>query len=104
MRILEEEKPTILWPKFVSVVCNRFSKVGYENLVGQFNKLVQKGKVEDYISQFDELRSYVMVQEGHQSESYYIDTFITGLMEELSQQLYNNRLVTLQEAMNMARG
>lgn len=103
-RSLEEEKPCLLWNEFVELVCNQFSKVGYENLVGQFNKLVQKGRVEDYISQFDELRSHVMTQEGHHRESYYIDTFISGLKEELSQALYNNRPVTLQEARNMARG
>lgn len=45
-----------------------------------------------------------MTQEGHHRESYYIDTFISGLKEELSQTLYNNRPATLQEARNMARG
>lgn len=103
-RSLEEEKPALLWSEFMEMVCNRFSKVGYENLVGQFNKLVQKGRVEEYITQFDELRSYVMVQEGHHRESYYIDTFISGLKEEIAQQLYNNKPSTLQEARNMARG
>lgn len=103
-RSLEEEKPALLWSEFVEMVCNRFSKVGYENLVGQFNKLVQKGRVEEYITQFDELKSYVMAQEGHHRESYYIDTFISGLKEELAQQLYNNMPSTLQEARNMAKG
>lgn len=78
--------------------------MGYENLVGQFNKLMQKGRVEVYITQFDELRSYVMAQEGHLRESYCVDTFISGLKEELSQALYNHRPATLQEARNMARG
>lgn len=39
-RGLEEEKPNILWAEFVGLVCNRFSKTGYENVVGKFNKLV----------------------------------------------------------------
>lgn len=86
------------------MICNRFSTVGYENLVGQFNKLVQKGKVKEYNTQFDELRSYVMAQEGQQRESYYIDTFISGIREELSQALYNHKPSTLQETRNMARG
>lgn len=72
----------LLWNEFSTLVCNRFSKIGYDNLVGQFNKLVQKGKVEDYITKFDELRSYVIAREGHQRESYYVNTFISGLNEE----------------------
>lgn len=103
-RSLEEEKPGLLWPDFVDLVCNRFSKVGYENLVGKFNKLLQKGSVEEYITQFDELRSHVMSQEGHHRESYYIDTFISGLKEEISQSLYNSKPTSLQEARNLARG
>lgn len=103
-RSLEEEKPNLQWPEFVELVCNRFSKVGYENLVGKFNKLMQRGSVEDYITQFDELRSYVMTQEGHHRESYYVDTFISGLKEEISQSLYNSKPSSLQEARNLARG
>lgn len=56
----------MLWPEFVGMVCNRFSRVGYDNLVGQFNKLTQKERVDDYITQFDELRGHVMAQEGSQ--------------------------------------
>lgn len=103
-RSVEEEHLCLLWPQFVELVCNRFSRVGYENLVGQFTKLMQKGRVEEYISQFDELRSHVMAQDGRHRESYYIDTFISGLREEISQALYNHRPSTLQEARNMARG
>ncbi|KAL8135097.1 hypothetical protein AgCh_009933 [Apium graveolens] len=91
-RSIEDKKPSLCWNEFSILICDRFSKVGYENLVGQFNKLVPKGKVEEYITQFDELRSYVMAQEGHQRESYYVDTFISGLKEELSQALYKGGL------------
>lgn len=46
--------------------------------------------MEEYITQFDELRNVVMSLEGHLKESYYTDTFISGLKEELAQALYNN--------------
>lgn len=103
-RSIEEENPSLGWHEFTVLICNRFSRAGYENLVGQFNKLMQKGKVEEYITQFEELRSYVMAQEGHQRESYYVDTFISGLKEELSQASYNHKPSSLKEARNMARG
>ncbi|KAL8092282.1 hypothetical protein AgCh_034538 [Apium graveolens] len=82
----------------------RFLKVGYENVVGQFNKLTQRGMVEDYITQFDELRNYVMAEEGFHRESYYIDNFISGLKDDIAQYLYNQRPQTMQEARDMARG
>lgn len=88
-RCLETENFNLLWPEFVTLVCKRFAKSGYENLVGQFNKLTQKGRVDDYICQFDELRNYVMVAEGFHRESYYVDNFISGLREEIAQHLYN---------------
>lgn len=103
-RTVEREKHNLLWPEFSTMVCHRFSKVGYENIVGQFNKLTQRGKVDDYINQFDELRNYVMMEEGYHRESYYIDNFISGLKDEIAQYLYNQKPQTLQEARDMARG
>lgn len=103
-RTIEREKTNLLWPEFCHLVCQRFSKSGYENVVGQFNKLTQKGKVEEYITQFDELRNYVMAEEGFHRESYYIDNFISGLKEDIAQYLYNQKPTTMQEARDMARG
>lgn len=103
-RTVEREKTNVLWPEFCNMVCQRFSKIGYENVVGQFNKLTQKGKVKDYITQFDELRNYVMAEEGYHCESYYIDNFISGLKDDIAQYLYNQRPQTMQEARDMARG
>ncbi|KAL8107546.1 hypothetical protein AgCh_024096 [Apium graveolens] len=76
----------------------------YKNLVGQFNKLVQKGKVDEYIYQFDVLRNYVMAEEGFHRESYYVDNFISGLKEEIAQHLYNHKPQSLQQARELARG
>ncbi|XP_063938080.1 uncharacterized protein LOC135147942 [Daucus carota subsp. sativus] len=103
-RTVEREKSNLLWPEFCNLVCQRFSKVGYENLVGQFNKLTQKGRVEEYITQFDELRNYVMAEEGFHRESYYIDNFISGLKDDIAQHLYNQKPKTMQEARDLARG
>lgn len=86
------------------LVCQRFSKSGYKNIAGLFNKLIQKGSVDEYINKFDELRNYVMLQEGFHRESYYIDNFISGLKEEISQSLYSNKPQSLQEARERARG
>lgn len=46
---------------FARLVCHIFTKGGYENLEGQFNKLVQGGKVDEYITQFEELKKHMVV-------------------------------------------
>lgn len=76
-KTVKEEKRNLIWPEFTRLVCQRLNKGGYENVVGQFNKLVLKESVDDYINQFDELRNYVLLQEGFHRESYYIDNFIS---------------------------
>lgn len=50
-----------MWLEFTRLVCHRFTKGGYENLEGQFNKLLQKGKVDEYITQFEQLKKHMMV-------------------------------------------
>lgn len=83
---------------------HRFSKRGYENIIGQFNKLTQKGKVEEYINQFEELRKYVVAIDGIHNENYYVDSFLSGLKEEISSALYLNKPHSLKEARDKARG
>lgn len=67
--------------KFARLVCHKFTRGGYENLEGQFNKLVQKGKVDDYITQFEELKKHIMVQNPNLGEIYFVNSFLSGLKD-----------------------
>lgn len=98
-----KREPNVLYPEFEMLVCKRFFKIGYENVVGKFNKLTQKGKVEEYINQFDELRNYVMAEEGCYREFHYVNNFISGLKEEIAQYMYNHKPQNLKQARDMAR-
>ncbi|KAL8089957.1 hypothetical protein AgCh_039426 [Apium graveolens] len=71
---------------------------------GWFNKLTQKGRVEEYINQFEELRKYAVSVDGTHHESYYVDSFLSGLKEEISSALYLNKPLNLKEARDKARG
>lgn len=53
---LQDELPWLVWDEFVHQLCLRFTGGGHENLTGQFNKLLQKGRVDDYIKKFEELK------------------------------------------------
>lgn len=104
VQTVQGEQPGLTWEYFVELVYHRFSKVGYENIIGQFNKLTQKGTVEEYINQFEELRKYVVSIDGTHNENYYVDSFLSGLREEISSALYLNKPLTLKDARDKARG
>lgn len=103
VQIVQREQPRLLWEQFIALVYHIFSEGGYENIIGQFNKLTQRGNVEEYINQFEELRKYVVTMDGTHNESYYVDSFLSGLKEEISSALYLNKPHSLKEAMDKAR-
>lgn len=100
---IQNEHPAILWEQFIELLYQRFSKGGYENIIGQFNKLTRKGRVEEYICQFEELRKYLISVDGSHKENYYVDSFLSGLKEEISSALYLNKPITLRDARDKAR-
>ncbi|KAL4347310.1 hypothetical protein GQ457_17G016110 [Hibiscus cannabinus] len=52
-------------------------------VVEEFNKLVQKGSVEEYQQRFEELHPLMLQQNTQLSEGYFVSSFISGLKEEL---------------------
>lgn len=78
---LQDELPWLLWDEFVHQLCHRFTKGGHENMTGQFNKLMQRGRVDDYIRKFEELKTYMLSQNRHYTEDYFIKSFLSGPKE-----------------------
>lgn len=85
---LQDEKPWLLWDDLAQYVCHRFTKGRLENLIGKFNKLMQKGKVDNYIRRFEELKAYMLNQNKGCTEDYFIESFLSGLKEEIANALY----------------
>ncbi|KAL5715262.1 hypothetical protein ACHQM5_017103 [Ranunculus cassubicifolius] len=71
------------WFGFTESMRTRFAEDVYDNVVGEFSKLVQTGTVEEYHSQFEELQSLVLINNKGFSESYFVDCFVSGLKEEI---------------------
>lgn len=94
----------LLWDEFAYNICSRFARGGHENLIGQFNKLLQKGKVDDYIRRFEELKTYMWTQNKGCTEEYFIESFLSGLKEEIANALYIVRPQTLRDVIIQARG
>lgn len=67
------------WDDFIIDLIARFRDDGAGNIVEQFNKLQQTGQLEDYIDEFEGVRS-MMLQYNHVlPDSYVLDSFIGGL-------------------------
>lgn len=64
---------------------------------------MQKGKVDEYIKRFEELKTYMVVQNKGGTEDYFIESFLSGLKEEIVNALYLVKPQSLREAINQAR-
>lgn len=70
---------------------------------GQFNKLTQSGKVDDYITKFEELKKHMVAQNPNLGELYFVNSFLSGLKEEIASALYRHKPNTLRDAREKAR-
>lgn len=100
---VQVENQRLSWEIFLELVMKRFSTGNQENLIGKFNKLVQGGKVDEYIVQFEELRGYMMSKYPLHSEDFYLSSFLSGLRSDIQQALYIYKPTTLQDAIDKAR-
>lgn len=69
----------INWEQFKEEVTRRFTEQGYHNVVADLHDLKQTGGVEEYQSQFEDLKSQVLEKEPGLIESYFVAGFIGGL-------------------------
>lgn len=99
---IHTEQRGIIWDSFVDQLLRCFSSGNQENLVGRFNKLVQKGSVKPYIAEFEELRGYMMLRHNWQSDEFYLASFMSGLCPDIQQALYVYKPSTLSDAMEKA--
>ncbi|KAL4281742.1 hypothetical protein GQ457_03G022050 [Hibiscus cannabinus] len=77
------QKYRLTWQEFTADLCHRFCDKTFSDVVEEFNKLVQKGSVEDYQERFEELHPLMLQQNTQLSEGYFVSSFISGLKEEL---------------------
>lgn len=44
--------------------------------------------MDDYVRQFEELKSYMLSQNRSYTEEYFIESFLSGLQDEIANALY----------------
>lgn len=91
------------WNDFVADLNARFKDNSGINVVEQFNKLQQLDVLEDYIDEFENLRS-VMLQNNHiLPDAYILDSFIGGLKPAVKPFVRAFKPVTVSDAIEFAR-
>ncbi|KAL4348459.1 hypothetical protein GQ457_17G002920 [Hibiscus cannabinus] len=97
------QKHRVTWHEFTADLCHRFCDKTCEDIIEEFNKLVQKTSVENYQEKFEELKPYMLLQNASLDEGYFVSSFVSGLKEELKHKVKVHRPGTLSEAYRQAK-
>ncbi|XP_038995777.1 uncharacterized protein LOC120120131 [Hibiscus syriacus] len=97
------QKYRVTWHEFEADLCHRFCDRNYSDIIEEFNKLMQKGSVEEYQEKFEELRPYLLQQNMQLGENYFVSSFISGLKEELKHKVKVLEPKNLSEAYRQAK-
>lgn len=96
---LMNSSPLKSWEEFVVALKTHFGPSAYEDPVGVFTKLQQTSTVEDYQSRFEVLSNRIIGL----TEEFWINTFISGLREDLRITIFMFKPTTLFAAFGLAR-
>ncbi|XP_071906170.1 uncharacterized protein [Coffea arabica] len=88
--------------EFSDLLCERFSGKGSRDVIEEFNKLQQKGAVEEYEEKFEELKTLMLLRNPKLDELYFVSSFISGLKEEIRPMVKMFKPQTLAKAFEVA--
>ncbi|KAL4348329.1 hypothetical protein GQ457_17G014550 [Hibiscus cannabinus] len=94
--IMQKHRAT--WHEFTADLCHRFSDKNCSDIIEEFNKLIQKGSVEDYQGKFEERKPYMLLYNVSLEEGYFVSSFVSGLKEELKHRVKVHEPKSLAEA------
>ena len=87
------------WPVFLQALQNRFAPSQYEDPTGTLCKLMQKGSVASYLSEFEDLANRVVGI----PPAFLLSCFISGLIPEIRREVQAHQPLTLSQAAGLAR-
>ncbi|XP_071937632.1 uncharacterized protein [Coffea arabica] len=96
------KKPEISWAMFGELLCKRFDGRSGNDVIEEFNKLQQTGKLEEFQKKFEELKTLMMIKNPYLDEEYFVSNFISGLKDEIKTMIRMLKPATLSETFEMA--
>ncbi len=97
------DKPELEWAELAEAVCRRFDGASMKKLVRKFNKLEQTSSVENYQEKFEDLRVRMLYLNPTFSEEHFIQSYISGLKEEIIPFIDISNPTTLEEVYEHAK-
>ncbi|KAK2985713.1 hypothetical protein RJ640_002944, partial [Escallonia rubra] len=91
------------WEQFVRDLYVRFSLTNGISVMGDFNRLVQTGSVDDYFNRFESMRAQVVQKFDYLDEGYFCASFIGGLKPEIKSRVEQFEANSLLKAILIAR-
>ncbi|XP_057808649.1 uncharacterized protein LOC131023124 [Salvia miltiorrhiza] len=98
-----EGKDDLTWEGFKELVLDRFSNIEEKNLVAQFNKLKQETDVLSYTLKFEALKAFTVSNNRGLSEEYFVQSYISGLKDEIARMIEMFNLTTYKSAVQLAK-
>ncbi|KAK2970128.1 hypothetical protein RJ640_001605 [Escallonia rubra] len=93
----------VSWPNFVRDLYARFSSLFRESIIGEFHKLRQTTTVEHFYNDFETLTSSLVSEGINLEEDYFIQSFISGLKDEIRLEVEKFDVGDLSRAIFLAR-
>ncbi|KAJ4815745.1 polyprotein [Rhynchospora pubera] len=90
------------WDLLIEELFARFAKNVGQELIGEFKRMHQGGRVVDYIRQFDGCKARLTHERPYIPTDFYLAAFIEGLKEELRAMVTILKPQSLNEAYNYA--
>ena len=97
------DKPNLSWEELVEAVNRRFDSRNMKQLIRKFNKLVQISTVEKYQEKFEDMRARMIQYNPALTERYFIESYISGLKEELIPYIDLSHPTTLEKVYEQAK-
>jgi hypothetical protein len=90
------------WTELMIAVEEKFGADDHRRYMKQLLQLKQRGTVEEYQAQFEELSYQIAIQNPHYDEQFYVSQFIKGLKTELRAAVESQVPETVERAILLA--
>lgn len=91
------------WVDFKDELISRFEDELLDDIVEQFNRLVQTGSVDEFLGKFEDLKAQMLVRNPHLNDAHFLYSFVGALKEEISFAVKMFKPTTLKLAIKKAR-
>lgn len=104
LQTVQRKGRVVDWEKLCALVMEKFDKHQYQQLLKKFEALKQKGMVEEYQNEFEQLAQGIMLYNNGYDDVFFVSRFVSGLKEEIRAVIALHRPVDVDTACRTGNG